>query len=109
MEVRTVRVGYGLKALLAHRVSLIANWKYGDWHRSSVTKATPTQGSEGDLCRLLDGAVKLNADDGCHPWLCRVKRDGHADLTLLHAMSHGHMSMVYWNIPVVPEVEERII
>jgi hypothetical protein len=70
---------------------------------------THTKGSEGDMCHLLDGVVKLNADDGCHPWLCWVERDGHIDLALLHAMSHGHASTVDRNIPVVSEVEERVI
>jgi hypothetical protein len=38
------------------------------------------------MCRLIDGVIKLNADDGCHPWLHRVERDGHANLTMLHAI-----------------------
>jgi hypothetical protein len=93
----------GLKVLLPHRVSPIVNRKERDWHRGGVSKVTPTQGSEGDLCHLLD-------DDGsCHPWLCWVERDGHADLALLHAMSHGHASTVDRNIPIVSDVEERVV
>jgi hypothetical protein len=29
----------------------------GDWHHGGVSKATSTQGSEGNLCRLLDGVI----------------------------------------------------
>jgi hypothetical protein len=57
MEVRTLRVGYGLNALLPHGVPLIVNRKESDWHRGGVSKATSTQGREGDLCRLLDGVI----------------------------------------------------
>jgi hypothetical protein len=45
------------KALLPHGVPLIVNQKERDWHRGGVTEVTPTQGSEGDLCRLLNGVV----------------------------------------------------
>jgi hypothetical protein len=38
-----------------------------------------------------------------------VERNGHANLTLLHAMSNGYGSMVDWNIPVVSEVKERVV
>jgi hypothetical protein len=58
MEVRPLEVRYGLKALLPHGVPLIVNWKEHDWHRDDVSKASSTQGSEGDLCRLLDGASR---------------------------------------------------
>jgi hypothetical protein len=109
VEVRTLRVGYGLKALMPHGVSLIVNRKECDWHRGGVSKVTPTQRNEGDLCRLLDSVVKLNADDGCHPWIYRVERDGHTNLALLHAMSHAHASTVDRNIPIVSEVEERVV
>jgi hypothetical protein len=57
MEVRTLGVGYGLKALLPHGVPLIANQKERDWHHDGVSNTTSTQGSEGDLCHLLDGVV----------------------------------------------------
>jgi hypothetical protein len=61
------------------------------------------------MCCLIDGVIKLNADDSCHRWLHRVERDGHTDLALLHATSHGHASTVDQNIPVVSEVEECVI
>jgi hypothetical protein len=61
------------------------------------------------MCHLIDGVIKLNADDGCHPWLHRVESDGHADLALLHAMSHRHASTVDWHIPIVPEVEDCVV
>jgi hypothetical protein len=109
VEVWALRVGYSLKALLPHRVSPIANQKKRDRHRSGVSKATPTQWSEGDLCRLIDGVIKLNTDNGGHPWLFQTERNGHADLTLLHVMSHGHASTVDRNVPVVAEVEECVV
>jgi hypothetical protein len=49
MEVRTLRVRYGLNVLLPHGVPLLANQKVRDWHRDGVSKATSTQGSEGDF------------------------------------------------------------
>jgi hypothetical protein len=109
VEVCTLGVGYGPKALLPHGVSLIANRKEHHRHRGCVSKAAPTQGSEGDLCHLIDGVVKLNVDDGCHPWLRQIERNGHTDLTLLQAMNHGHASTVNRNIPVVAEVEECVV
>jgi hypothetical protein len=54
IEVRTLGVGYGLKVLLPHGVPWIANRKEHDWHHGGASKATSTQGSEGDVCRLLD-------------------------------------------------------
>jgi hypothetical protein len=57
MDVRTLRVGYGLKALLPHGFLLIANWKECDWNSDDVSKATSTQRSEGDLCHLLDSVI----------------------------------------------------
>jgi hypothetical protein len=53
--------------------------------------------------------VSLDTDDRYHPRLCQVERDGHADLALLHAMSHGHASMVDQNILVIFEVKECVL
>jgi hypothetical protein len=39
----TLRVGYGLKMLLPHRISLVVEQKEREWCRSGVSKATPTQ------------------------------------------------------------------
>jgi hypothetical protein len=61
------------------------------------------------MCLLIDGVIKLNADDSCHLWLCWVERNGHVDLAVLHALSLGHASMVDWNVPVVSKVEECVI
>jgi hypothetical protein len=54
VEVRTLGVRHGLKVLPPHRVSLIASWEERNWYRGGVGEAAPIQGSEGDLCRLLD-------------------------------------------------------
>jgi hypothetical protein len=43
MEVQALGIRYGLKALLPHRVSLIAKQEERDWHRGGVSKAAPTQ------------------------------------------------------------------
>jgi hypothetical protein len=43
VEVRALRVGYDLEAVLPQRVSLIANQKKRDRHHSGVCKVTPTQ------------------------------------------------------------------
>jgi hypothetical protein len=54
---RTLGVEHGLKALLPHGISLIANWEECDWHRGGVGEAARTQGGEGDLCRLLNCVI----------------------------------------------------
>jgi hypothetical protein len=109
VEVRTLRVRYGLKALLPHEVSPIANRKEHDWHRGGVSNAAPTQGSEDDLCHLIDDVIKLNINGSCHLWLHWVEGYSHTDLTMVHAMSHRHVNMVDRSIPVVAEVEECVI
>jgi hypothetical protein len=38
-------------------VSLIAGWEERDWYHGGVSEAMPTQGSEDDLFRLLDGVI----------------------------------------------------
>jgi hypothetical protein len=57
VKVMTLGARYGLKVLLPHEVPLIANRNERDCHHGGVSKATSTQGSEGDWCRLLDGVV----------------------------------------------------
>jgi hypothetical protein len=57
MEVQALGVGYGFQVLLPHEVSLIASQEEHDWHRGGVGDAAPTEGSEGNLCRLLDSVV----------------------------------------------------
>jgi hypothetical protein len=61
------------------------------------------------MCCLIDGVIKLIADGGCHPWLHWIERDGHAGLTLLYAIRHGHATTVDRNIPVVAKMEECIV
>jgi hypothetical protein len=59
--------------------------------------------------RLLDGVGYLTADDGSHPWLCRVEGYHHADLAHVQTICYRHATMVERNVPVVAEVEERIV
>jgi hypothetical protein len=72
-------------------------------------EAALTQGGECDSCRLLDGLIQLDADDGCHPRLRRVEGYHHADLTPVLAMGHRHAIAVDMNIPVVAELEECVV
>jgi hypothetical protein len=109
VEVRALGVGHGLKTLLPRRILLVTNWKERDWHRGSVGETALTQGGECDLCRLLDGLIKLDPDDGCHPWLHRVEGYHHVDLTLVLTMGHRHVAMVDRNIPVVAELAECVV
>jgi hypothetical protein len=51
VEVRALRVGHGLKALLPHRVSLIAKREERDRHRGGVSKVAPT-------CCIRRGGVR---------------------------------------------------
>jgi hypothetical protein len=108
VEVRALRVGHGLKALLPHRILLVTYWKERDWHHGGVSEAALTQGGECDLCHLLDGLIQLDPDDGCHPRLRRVEGYHHVDLTLVLAMGHRHATAVDRSVPVVAELAECI-
>jgi hypothetical protein len=107
VEVRVLGVGYGLKALLPHRILLVTDRKESDWHRSGVGEAALTQGC--DLCRLLDGLIQLDPDDGCHPQLRRVEGYHHIDLALVLAMGHRHATAVDRSVPIVAELAECVV
>jgi hypothetical protein len=83
--------------------------KERDWHRSGVGEAALTQGGECDLCRLLNGLIQLDPDDGCHPRLYRVEGYHHIDLTLVLAMGHRHATAVDRSVPVVAELAECVV
>jgi hypothetical protein len=61
------------------------------------------------VCRLLNGAVELAADDGSHPWLHRVEGYHHADLAPIQTMGNKRVTAVDRNVPVVAEMEERVV
>jgi hypothetical protein len=109
VEVRALGVEHGLKTLLPHGILLVTNREEHDWHRNGVGEVALTQGGECDLCRLLDGLIHVDADDGCHPRLHRVEGYCHADLTLVLTMDHRHATAVDKNVPVVAELEERVV
>jgi hypothetical protein len=79
-QVRAFEVGHGLEALLPHRIFLILNQEKCDRHHRGSGEATLTHGGECDVCRSLDGSVRLNTDDGSHPWLCGVEGSRHVGL-----------------------------
>jgi hypothetical protein len=66
-EVRALEVRYGLKTLLPHRTFLILNREKRDHYHSGSGEATLTQRGECDVGHLLDGNVRLAANDGPHP------------------------------------------
>jgi hypothetical protein len=109
IEVRALWVGHGLKTLLPHRILLVMNWKERDWHRGGVGEAALTQGGECDLCRLLDGLIQLDLDDGSQPQLRWVEGYHHVDLALIPAMGHRHVTVVDRNVPIVAELAECIV
>jgi hypothetical protein len=109
VEVRALRVGHGLKTLLPHRIVLVTDRKERDWHRDGVSEAALTQGGECDLCRLLDGLIQLDSNDGCHPRLHRVEGYHHVDLALVLAMCHRHATTVDRSAPVVAELAECVV
>jgi hypothetical protein len=109
MEVRALGVGHGLKTLLPHGILQIMNQEERDWHCGGVGEVALTQGGECDLCRLLDGLIQLDADDGCHPRLHRVEGYHHTDLTLVVAMGHRYATAVNRNVPIVAELEECVV
>jgi hypothetical protein len=53
VEVRTLRVGHGIKMLLPHWILLVMNQKERDWHRRGVGEAALTQGG------VIHGSVGL--------------------------------------------------
>jgi hypothetical protein len=109
VEVRPLRVGHDLKALLPHMILLVTDWKERDWHHAGVGEAALTQGGECDLCRLLDGLIQLNSDDSCHPRLRRVEGYHHVDLALVLAMGHRHATVVDRRVPIVAELAECVV
>jgi hypothetical protein len=109
VKVRALRVGHGLKTLLPHRILLVMDRKEHDWHCDGVGQAALTQGGECDLCRLLNGLIQLDPNDGCHPRLRRVEGYHHVDLTLVLAIDHRHMTAVDRSVPVVAELTECIV
>jgi hypothetical protein len=109
VEVRALGVGHGLKALLLHRILLVTDQKERDWHCSGVSEAALTQGGECDLCRLLDGLIQLDPDDGFHPQLHRVEGYHHVDLALVLATGHRHATAVDRSVPVVAALAECVV
>jgi hypothetical protein len=106
---RPLRVGHSLKALLPYRILLVTDQKERDWHRGSVDEAVLTQGGECDLCRLLDGLIQLDPNDGFHPRLRRVEGYYHADLALVLTMGHKHATAIDRSIPVIAELAEYVV
>jgi hypothetical protein len=90
-------------------ILLVTDRKERDWHRGGVSEAALTQGGECDSCRLLNGLILLDPDDGCHPWLRRIEGYHHVDLALVLAMGHRHATAVDRSIPVVAELAECVI
>jgi hypothetical protein len=109
VEVRALGVGHGLKTLFPHRILLVTDQKERDWHRGSVGEAALTQGGECDLCRLLDGLIQLDPDDGCHPLLHWVEGYHHVDLALVLAMGHRHATTVDRSVPAIAELAECVV
>jgi hypothetical protein len=64
MEVRALEVVHSLKVLLPYGVLLIPNREKRDRQCCYSSKASLTQGGEGDMCHHLNGGVGLAADDG---------------------------------------------
>jgi hypothetical protein len=79
-KVWALKVRHGLKALLPHRVFLISNWEKCNRHRGGSGEATLTQRGERDMGHLLDGGVRLAADDSPHPWILLVEGYHHSGL-----------------------------
>jgi hypothetical protein len=105
VEVRALRVDHVLKMLPPHGLLLLTDREQRDRHRGGVIEAALMQGSEGDVCCLLDRLVQLDAADSYSPRLCRTEGYRHADLTPVLTMGLRHATMVDRNVPVVAEVE----
>jgi hypothetical protein len=109
VEVRALGVRHGLKTLIPHSILLVTDRKEHDWHRGDVGESALTQGGECDLCRLLDGLIQLDTNDGCHSQLRQVKGYHHIDLALVLAMGHRHATAVDRTTPVVAELAECVV
>jgi hypothetical protein len=64
VEVKTLEVGHGLKALLPYGVLLIPNRKKHDRQCCCSGEAVLAQGGEGVVRHHLNAGVELTADDG---------------------------------------------
>jgi hypothetical protein len=87
-EVRALEVGHDLKVLLPHGIFLIPNQEKLDRHHSGSGEVTLTQRGECDVGRLLNGSVRLAADDGPHPQILLVEGYHHAGLAYVQAIGH---------------------
>jgi hypothetical protein len=67
VEARALRVGHILKTLPPHGLLLLTDQEQCGRHRSSVIEAALTQGSECDVCCLLDHFIQLGTDDSHSP------------------------------------------
>jgi hypothetical protein len=61
------------------------------------------------LCRLLDGLIQLDPDDGCLPRLRRAEVYHHVHLAPILDMGHRHVTAVDRNVPVVADLAECVV
>jgi hypothetical protein len=64
VEVRALKIGHGLKALLPYGVLLILNREKCDRQCRCSCEAVLTQGGEGDVHHHVNTSVVLAIDDG---------------------------------------------
>jgi hypothetical protein len=109
VEVRAVKVGYGLKVLLPYRVLLILNREKCDRQRRCSCEAVLAQGGEGDVRHHFNAGVGLTTDDRPLPWVRGVKWYCHANLAPVQVMNPGQSTMVDRSVVVVTKANECIV
>jgi hypothetical protein len=109
LEVRALEVGHNLKMLLPYGVLLILNREKCYRQCCSSGEAVLGQGGESHVRHQLNVGVGLAADDRPRPRLHGVEGYHHADLALVHAMSHGQSTTVDQSVPVVAKTDECVV
>jgi hypothetical protein len=103
------RASFSLIPKPIHGIFQILTREKHDRHHCGSGEATLTQGGLCDVFRLLDGGVGLAADNGSHPWMCRVEGYRHAGLAYVQAVNHRQAIVVDRNLPVLAKMEECIV
>jgi hypothetical protein len=89
MEVRALKVGHGLKALLPYGVLLILNQEKRDRQCGGSGEVVLAQGGESDVRHHLNISIGLAAIDGPQPQLRGDEGYCHANLTHVQAVGDG--------------------
>jgi hypothetical protein len=109
MEMRALKVGHRLKALLPYEVLLILNQKKRDRQCCSSCEAVLAQGGKSDARHHLNAGVVPATDNRPRPRFRGVEGYHHADLTPIQAVGHGQPATVDRSVPIVAKTDECVV